>query len=95
MFECFFQRCLNIIVLASKVAAIATIWGIVPLISNHNVVGGLGNLSKDNRLVITQEWIAEGILLFFLWILVEVVTVIGKVSSPVVFTEYALTAAML
>ena len=59
------------------------------------MVVGFGNLSKDNRLILTQEWIAEGITLLFPGILVEVVTVLGRVSSPVVFTEYALTTAML
>ena len=83
------------ILLASIAAAIATIWGIAHLIPTHNVVVGFGKLSKDNRLVITQEWIAEGISLIFLGILIGVVTVIGSVSSPVVATVYALVAAML
>ena len=59
------------------------------------MVVGFGNLSKDNRLVITQELIAEGISLTFLGILEGVVTVIGRVSSPVVTAVYALVAAML
>jgi hypothetical protein len=83
------------IVLASIAAAIATIWGIAHLIPTHNVVIGFGNLSRDNRLVITQEWIAEGFSLIFLGILVGVVTVIGRVSSPVVTAVDALAAAML
>jgi hypothetical protein len=83
------------VILASIAAVIAVIWGIAHLIPTRNVVAGFGNLSKDNRLVITQEWIAEGISLIFLGILVGVVTMVGRGSSSVVATVYALAAAML
>jgi hypothetical protein len=83
------------LLLASIASAIAVIWGIAHLIPTHNVIVGFGDLSKDNRLVITQEWIAEGVTLIFLGILVGVVTVIGWVSSPVVAIVYTLAAAIL
>ncbi len=83
------------VLLASIAAAIAVIWGIAHLVPTRNVVAGFGNLLKDNRLVITQEWIAEGVTLIFLGILVGVVTMIGRVTNPVVATVYGLAAAML
>lgn len=81
--------------LAALAAAITTVWGIAHLIPTRNVVAGFGTLSKDNRLVITQEWIAEGITLTFLGGLIGLVTALDRVSSPVVTAVYGLAAGML
>jgi hypothetical protein len=81
--------------LASLAAAITTVWGIAHLIPTRNVVAGFGTLSKDNRLVITQEWIAEGITLTFLGGLIGLVTAVDRVSNPVVTAVYGLAAGML
>jgi hypothetical protein len=80
---------------ASLAAAITTVWGIAHLIPTRNVVVGFGTLSKNNRLVITQEWIAEGITLMFLGGLIGLVTALGRVSNPVVTAVYGLAASML
>jgi zinc transporter ZupT len=81
--------------LASLAAAITTVWGIAHLIPTGQVVAGFGTLSKDNRLVITQEWIAEGITLTFLGGLIGLVTVVDRVSNPVVTAVYGFVAGML
>jgi hypothetical protein len=81
--------------LASLAAAITTVWGIAHLIPTGQVVAGFGTLSKDNRLVITQEWIAEGITLTFLGGLIGLVTAVDRVSNPVVTAVYGLAAGML
>lgn len=81
--------------LASLAAAITTVWGIAHLIPTRNVVAGFGTLSKDNRLVITQEWIAEGITLTFLGGLIGLVTAVDSVSNPAVTAVYGLAAGML
>jgi hypothetical protein len=83
------------IFLASLAAAITTMWGIAHLIPTRNVVAGFGTLSKDNRLVITQEWIAEGITLTFLGGLIGLVTAVDRVSNPAVTAVYGLVAGML
>ena len=81
--------------LAALAAAITTVWGIAHLIPTRNVVAGFGTLSKDNRLVITQEWIAEGISLMFLGGLIGLVTAVDRVSNPAVTAVYGLAAGML
>ena len=81
--------------LASLAAAITTVWGIAHLIPTRQVVAGFGTLSKDNRLVITQEWIAEGITLTFLGGLIGLVTGLDRVSNPIVTAVYGLAAGML
>lgn len=81
--------------LAWLAAAITTVWGIAHLIPTGNVVAGFGTLSKDNWLVITQEWIAEGITLTFLGGLIGLVTALDRVSNPVVTAVYGFAAGML
>ena len=44
--------------------------GIGHLIPTRNVVSGFGDLSADNRRIITMEWIIEGLTLCFLGVLV-------------------------
>lgn len=83
------------VLLAYTAAALTGLWGIAHLIPTHNVVVGFGKLSKDNQLVLTQEWIAEGITLIFLGILTGLVTALGRVTNPVVAAVYGLAAAML
>jgi hypothetical protein len=51
-------------------AVIITLWGIGHLIPTKNIVAGFGDLSTDNRHVITMEWLAEGMTLIFLGVIV-------------------------
>ena len=83
------------VLLASIAGAITGVWGIAHLLPTRKVVAGFGKLSKDNELVITQEWIAEGITLMFLGTLTGLVTALGSVTHPVVVAVYGLVAAML
>ncbi|MHC5078667.1 MAG: hypothetical protein ACYTHN_06590 [Planctomycetota bacterium] len=46
------------------------LWGVGHLIPTSNIVSGFGDLSTDNRRILTMEWIAEGLTLCFLGILV-------------------------
>jgi hypothetical protein len=82
-------------ILASLAAAIAIFWGIAHLVPTKRVVAGFSGLSKDNRLVITQEWIAEGITLTFMGVLVGLITAMGQPSDPVVTAVDGLAAGML
>ena len=49
---------------------IIILWGIAHLIPTRNIVKGFGEISGDNKKIITMEWIAEGITLIFLGIIV-------------------------
>jgi hypothetical protein len=39
------------------------VWGIVHLLATKGVIAGFGELSADNRHIITMEWIVEGVAL--------------------------------
>jgi hypothetical protein len=44
-------------------AAITGVWGIAHLFATKGVIAGFGDLSADNRRIITMEWIVEGVAL--------------------------------
>jgi hypothetical protein len=46
------------------VASVLTgLWGIAHLFATRGVVAGFGELTADNRRIITMEWIVEGVAL--------------------------------
>lgn len=49
------------------------LWGIAHLVPTAGVVRDFGDISADNRLIITMEWIVEGLTLIFLGVLIIVV----------------------
>jgi hypothetical protein len=49
---------------------IIILWGVGHLIPTRNVVSGFGDLSLDNKRIITMEWMAEGLTLCFLGVIV-------------------------
>ena len=64
-------------------AALLVLWGIAHIIPTRNVVAGFGALSDDNRINITMEWVAEGLALAFVGVLVALVTLVGGADDPV------------
>ena len=71
-------------------AALTGIWGISHLFPTKNVVAGFGDISDDNRHIITMEWIVEGVSLIFIGVLIAVVTFIDPntaVSTAVYFVS--------
>jgi hypothetical protein len=60
---------------------LCSIWGIAHLFPTRNVVNDFGEISEDNKHIITMEWIVEGVSLIFIGILVGVVTVIDHSST--------------
>ena len=69
-------------VLAYIGAGFVAFWGIAHLFPTKNVVADFGDISEDNRNIITMEWIVEGVALIFIGALVATVTVVDA-SSPV------------
>lgn len=55
-------------------------WGVAHLFPTKSVVRGFGEISQDNKWIITMEWIVEGISLIFIGILVAVVTMVDRSS---------------
>lgn len=50
------------------------LWGIAHLIPTASVVNDFGNITQDNKLIITMEWIIEGITLIFIGLLAIIIT---------------------
>jgi hypothetical protein len=76
-------------------SVIIIIWGIAHLIPTKAIVDGFGEISSDNRKIITMETIAEGLTLCFLGILVIFITSIGDWQSQTASIVYFLVAIML
>lgn len=62
-------------------------WGIAHLFPTRGVVAGFGEISLDNRRIITMEWITEGVALVFLGSIVCLATWIDS-DSPVAHAVY-------
>ena len=62
-------------------AALTSIWGIAHLFPTKSVVEGFGEITLDNRRIITMEWIVEGISLIFMGLLVAAVTLVDPLSA--------------
>jgi len=69
-------------------------WGVSHLFPTRNVVHGFGDISRDNRLVITMEWILEGISLIFIGVLVAAVTAVDR-DADATMAAYAVAAGAL
>ncbi len=76
-------------------AGIITVWGIAHIIPTKAVVKGFGEISQENRRIITMEWIAEGLTLCFIGLLVLFVTIWGEAQSRTSIMVYMASAAML
>ena len=61
--------------------ALTMIWGIAHLFPTRNVVRDFGEISQDNKHIITMEWIIEGITLIFLGVLLILVTTISPMAA--------------
>jgi hypothetical protein len=66
---------MNLVVLYIA-AALTAVWGISHLFATKGVVKGFGDLTVDNRRIITMEWIAEGVALISTSVFVIVATAI-------------------
>ncbi len=73
---------------------LTVMWGISHLFPTRKVVAGFGDISLDNRRVITMEWINEGATLIFIGLLTAAVTLVDP-ASPVSRAVYWLAFVML
>ena len=76
-------------------SAIIIVWGIAHIIPARSVVNGFGQISADNKRIITMEWVAEGLTLCFIGFLVLFVTVLGDSQSDASLIVYRASAGML
>lgn len=76
-------------------SAVITLWGIAHIVPTKSIVTGFGEISKDNRRIITMEWIAEGLTFCFIGLLVLFITIFGGRYNPVSIITYRIAAVML
>lgn len=81
--------------LAYVASALVFVWGIGHLIPTRSVVRGFGELTTDNRRIITMEWVAEGLTLCFLGVLAALVVLTDGFDHSVGRTVLRAIAAML
>ena len=75
-------------------AVLTALWGITHLIVTKSVVQGFGDISLDNRRIITMEWIVEGASLIFIGVVVAAVTYLDR-TNTISRAIYWLSFAML
>jgi len=75
-------------------AIVLFIWGIAHLLATRPVVKGFGNIPPDNRLIITMEWLVEGVTLIFIAALIFAVTYLDQ-TAMISRAVYALTFLVL
>jgi hypothetical protein len=75
-------------------SGLTVIWGVAHLFPTKSVVQGFGEISIDNKRIITMEWIIEGLALIFIGVLVATVTVIDP-SNVVSTAIYFISVIML
>ena len=81
-------------VLAYVAAGAVALWGVAHVVPTSTVVRGFGDIDSDNRRIITQEWIAEGLTMWFVAALVIGATVFGSDRSETHWV-YGASACML
>ena len=70
------------------------LWGVAHLFPTAGVVRDFGDISSDNKLIITMEWIVEGLSLIFLGVLAIVITKTDT-ESKLAKNVYILIVGML
>jgi hypothetical protein len=70
-------------------------WGSAHIFPVQGVVKGFGGLSPDNRQILLMEWVAEGLTLVFLGVLVLSLASTSGRFSPAAILVYRLVAGML
>lgn len=68
-------------------------WGTSHLFPTRNIVRNFGEISEDNKRIITMEWIIEGISLIFIGFLTALITFLdskSNVSQAVYWTMFCI-----
>jgi hypothetical protein len=76
-------------------AAIIIIWGIAHIFPTKSVVKSFGDISTDNKHIITMEWIIEGVALIFIGVIVTGASFIGVDHKVSVFIFFASSIVLI
>lgn len=83
----------NLLIYAGSI--IIVLWGIAHILPTKSVVKGFGPISKENKRIITMEWISEGLSLCFIGILVLIIVIIAGSGNSVSIIVYRISAITL
>jgi hypothetical protein len=75
-------------------SAMTGIWGVAHLFASRGVIADFGNITIDNRRIITMEWIVEGVALISVAAFVATATVIQP-EAPVSLGVYIVAICTL
>jgi hypothetical protein len=75
-------------------SALTGLWGVAHLFATSGVVTGFGDLSIDNRRIITMEWIVEGVALISTATFVAAATVVQS-EAPLSSAVYLVSVCTL
>ncbi len=81
--------------LAYIAAGIVFLWGVSHIIPTKEVVAGFGDIGRDNRFIITMEWVAEGLSFMFVAALIVAVTWSGRSPEGAEDLVYRVTVGFL
>lgn len=71
---------MNIILLYTG-AVLPLFWGIAHLFPTRSVVKDFGDISIDNKRIITMEWITEGAALIFIGVVLVSITYVDYINA--------------
>lgn len=71
------------------------VWGIAHIIPTKNIIQGFGDIQRDNKLIITMEWIAEGLFLIFIGLLNFIILYFANWQSREATIVYILSIVFL
>jgi len=75
--------------------AVTLVWGIAHLYPTKSIVKGFGEISADNKHIITMEWIIESAALIFIGFIVIGVTIIKPSGIISTFTYLSSISILL
>lgn len=76
-------------------SVVIVLWGAAHIAPIKSVVNGFGDISEDNRRIITMEWIAEGAALMFIGALVLIIALLGLKGTDAGVLVVRMCSAML
>lgn len=82
-------------VLAYLAAGVVALWGTSHAIPTRQVVAGFEPITPDNRLIITQEWLAEAFTMLGVAAAVIVTTAVAGADSQATVWLYRVAAGLL
>ena len=82
-------------VFALAAAGIVFLWGVSHVVPTRQVVAGFGDISEDNRRIITMEWVAEGLSFVFVAVLIVAVTWSGETLEAAEDLVYRVSSGFL